>query len=91
MIILILLVVLLIVLGLIMYHEHKKAIRSVVPGAKFVFKREDGNPFLDDKDYRYVVEVQNGWVLYKCGKDGSAIHTSTINDFIEYKEIVKTS
>ena len=78
-------------LAYLMWTEHVEIVKRVVPGAKFVYKRENGNPFLADKDYCYVVEVKNGWVLYKCGKDGSPIHTDTISKFIAYAEFVENT
>lgn len=67
------------------------AIQSVVPGAKFLDKTKDGNPFLDDGDYRYVVSVDNGWVQYKCGQHGKPIHSMRISNFIDWLEIVENT
>lgn len=78
-------------LAYFMWTGHVEAVKSVVPGAKFVYKQEGGNPFLDDGDYRYVVEVKNGWVRYKLGKNGAPIHTAKIGDFIAYKEFVENT
>lgn len=72
-------------------QRRNEVIKTIVPGAKFVYKREDGNPFLDDVDYRYVVEVKNGWVRYKLGKNGAPIHTAKIGDFIAFKEFVENT
>ncbi len=68
-----------------------EAIQSVVPGAKFLDKTKDGNPFLDDGDYRYVVSVDNGWVQYKCGQHGKPIHSMRISNFIDWLEIVENT
>ncbi len=84
-------VVLFLCLMIHLIQLRNEVIKTVVPGAKFVYKREDGNPFLDDEDYRYVVEVKNGWVRYKLGKNGAPIHTAKIGDFIAFKEFVENT
>ena len=73
------------------WTERVEAIKSVVPGAKFLLKNKHGNPFLDDTDYCYVVEVKNGWVRYKLGKNGAPILTAKIGDFIANKEFVENT
>ena len=87
--------VVLIVIALIMLivslQARNEAIQSVVPGAKFLDKSKDGNPFLDDGDYRYVVSVDNGWVQYKYGQHGKPIHSTRISNFIDWFEIVENT
>ena len=78
-------------LAYFMWTKHVEAVENVVPGAKFLLKNKHGNPFLDDTDYFYVVEVKNGWVRYKLGKNGAPIHTAKIGDFIAYKEFVENT
>ena len=73
------------------FLDKRVAIQSVVPGAKFLDKRKDGNPFLDDDDYRYVVSVDNGWVQYKCGQHGKPIHSMRISNFIDWLEFVENT
>ena len=70
-------------LAYFMWTDHVEAIKSVVPGAKFLLKNKHGNPFLDDTDYCYVHAVTNGWVQYKRGQNGSPIHSLRVNDFID--------
>ena len=84
-------VVVLIVFLIVSLQARNVAIQSVVPGAKFLDKRKDGNPFLDDDDYRYVVSVDNGWVQYKCGQHGKPIHSMRISNFIDWLEFVENT
>lgn len=89
--VLVVLIALVLIMLIVSLQLRNEAIQSVVPGAKFLQKSKHGNPFLDADDYRYVVSVDNGWVQYKCGQNGSPIHSARISNFIEWLEIVETA
>ena len=85
------LIVFTLIMLIVSLQARNEAIQSVVPGAKFLDKTKDGNPFLDDGDYRYVVSVDNGWVQYKRGQHGKPIHSMRISNFIDWLEIVENT
>ena len=89
--VLVVVIVLALIVLIVSLQQRNAAIQSVVPGAKFLEKSKDGNPFLDDDDYRYVVSVSNGWVQYKCGQNGKPIHSQRIENFIDWLEVVENT
>ena len=89
--VLVVLIVFILIMLIVSLQARNVAIQSVVPGAKFLDKGKDVNPFLDDDDYRYVVSVDNGWVQYTCGQHGKPNHSMCISDFIDWLEIVETT
>ena len=78
-------------LGYFLWSDRVQSIKKVVPGAKFLSVSADGNPFLDDRDYRYVHAVENGWVRYSLGKDGNPNHSLKVGDFVQYYEHVENT
>jgi len=89
--VLVVFIVLALIVLIVSIQAKRAEIETVVPGSRFLDKRKNGNPFLEDNDYRYVVEVSNGWVKYKCGQNGSAIHSMQLGEFVDWLEIVEST